>query len=87
MRPLRLTILHFAQRFFTDADTFMVSLLQQYYHFAQRRDYTASALHRPGILEIPCDILHLSAQFSLLQSQDYWPICRNGNCVFKMCGQ
>ena len=44
--PLRRTILHLAQRFRTDGETFMTKLLTTYSHSSQVFDYTRSCNFR-----------------------------------------
>jgi len=51
-RPLRLTTLHFEQRFFIDDDTF-INLTpndRQVFPFSQRPDYTCQCTCRPVLI-------------------------------------
>src|SRR6188474_3861448 len=60
--PLRRTILHLAQRFRIDGETFMTTLLTNFFHslYSQVFDYTRSSLLRPDY-----------TKFTLLRSRDH----------------
>jgi hypothetical protein len=51
-RPLRLTTLHFEQRFRIDDDTFITLTPNDYqvYPFSQRFDYTCQCIYRPVLI-------------------------------------